>query len=287
MRAFAGQRSLVRGTVVRRLVQRYGTGLGELIGSDRPDVRALARWMARGWIAVPLGLGAGLRLDMRGIPLSHAHIGNLAFGNLEQSVQEALLRHLGLGGVLYDIGANVGFFALLGARMAGPDAGHVYAFEPTPDNAAEIRANVALNALPNVTVIEKAVGARAGTGRLQVVEDQSWSKLVETGAHPDTERVMEIEVVAIDDLAGAQLRPPTVVKIDVEGFELPVLEGMRRTLAEHAPVVICEVHGTHVAFVEFMREVGYRVVNLEAPEPIESSPESEHALALPPGHFGG
>ncbi len=134
-----------------------------------------------------------------------------------------------------------------------------------------------------MTVIEKAVGAEAGAGRLQIVDDQSWSKLVETGEHPFTERVVDIEVVAIDDL---DIRPPTVVKIDVEGFELPVLEGMRRTIAEHAPVIICELHGTHVEFAAFMREVGYRLVNLEGPEPIEAAGESAHALALPPGHAG-
>ncbi len=144
--------------------------------------------------------------------------------------------------------------------MSGYGVGQVYAFEPTPDNAEEIRRNVVLNGLPNVTVIEKAVGAEKGVGRLQVVDDQSWSKLIETGEHPFTERVMDIDVVAIDDLvASGEILPPTVVKIDVEGFELPVLEGMRRTLAEHRPAIICELHGTHVEFAAFMREVGYRV----------------------------
>jgi FkbM family methyltransferase len=192
-------------------------------------------------------------------------------------------RHLGPGGVFYDIGSNIGFFALLAAHFVGLDQGHVYAFEPTPDNAAEIRSNVALNGLPNVTVIEKAVGAAAGTGQLQVVDDQSWSKLVETGDHPFTEQVLDIDVVAIDDL---DIRPPTVVKIDVEGFELQVLEGMRRTIAEHAPVIICELHDTHREFAAFARDVGYRLVNLEGPGPIEEAFQSAHALALPPGHFG-
>jgi len=292
-RELVARTGLNRGFVVRRMVRLGHPRLRELTataaapGPAGAALRPLLRWLARGSIVVPMGLGGGLRLDMRGIPLSHAHIGSLAFGNLEQSVQEAMLRHLGKGGVLYDIGANVGFFALLGAHLAGLAEGRVYAFEPTPDNAAEIRANVALNGLPNVEVVEKAVGAAAGTGRLQVVDDQSWSKLVETGEHPFTERVIDVDVAAVDDLVAAGgLRPPTVVKIDVEGFELPVLEGMRTTLAAHRPVVICELHGTHVEFAAFMRDAGYRVVNLESPAPIEAAGESAHALALPPGHLG-
>jgi FkbM family methyltransferase len=286
VRALVARTGFNRSFVVRRLVRFYDhPKRRELHQRGGPAWNRMARWIASGPISIPQGLGGGLVLDMRHIPLSHAHLGSLAFGDLEQPVQEAMRRHLGPGGVFYDIGANIGFFALLAAHFVDTGQGHVYAFEPTPDNAAEIRSNVALNGLPNVTVIEKAVGAAAGTGQLQVVDDQSWSKLVETGDHPFTEQVIDIEVVAIDDLVG-DLRPPTVVKIDVEGFELQVLEGMRRTIAEHAPVIICELHDTHREFAAFCRDVGYRLVNLEGPGPIEEAFQSAHALALPPGHFG-
>jgi FkbM family methyltransferase len=286
VRALVARTGFNRSFVVRRLVRFYDhPQRRERHARGGPLWNRMARWIESGPISIPQGLGGGLVLDMRHIPLSHAHLGSLAFGDLEQPVQEAMRRHLGPGGVFYDIGANVGFFALLAAHFVDTAQGHVYAFEPTPDNAAEIRSNVALNGLPNVTVIEKAAGAAAGTGRLQVVDDQSWSKLLETGDHPFTEQVMDIEVVAVDDLVG-EIRPPTVVKIDVEGFELQVLEGMRRTIAEHAPVIICELHDTHREFAAFARDVGYRLVNLEGPGPIEEAPESAHALALPPGHFG-
>ncbi len=283
-----------RGFVVRRLVRLGHPKLRELAakaaspGPAGMALRPFLRWMAGGSIVVPMGLGGGLRLDMSGIPLSHAHIGSLAFGNLEQSVQEAMLRHLGTGGVFYDIGANVGFFAMLGAHLSGFEAGHAYAFEPTPDNAAEIRRNAALNVIPNLTVIEKAVANRAGTGRLQVVDDQSWSKLIEYGEHPYTESVIDIELVAIDDLvASGEVRPPTVVKIDVEGAELAVLQGMVATLAEHRPAIICELHGTHVEVAAFLREHGYRVINLEGPRSVEDQhAPSAHALALPAEHPG-
>jgi FkbM family methyltransferase len=243
---------------------------------------AFLRWLERGVLCVPQGHAERLRFDMRYLPLSHAHLSAIAFGTLETSVQEAMVRRLGPGDVFYDIGANVGFFSLLGARLVGVDEGKVYAFEAAPDNATAIRANVKLNAISNIRVIDKAVSSRAGMGRLQIVEDQSWSKLEEYGNHPDTRRMIDVELVAIDDLLQADaISPPTVVKIDVEGAEIAVLEGMRTTLERHQPAVICELHGTQSEFVSAMKAQGYRLINLLGAGPITEADRSAYALALP------
>ena len=250
-------------------------------------LRPVTRWLERGALRVPQGRGEHLLLDLRYLPVSHAHLGALAFGSLEYPVQEAMVRHLGRGDVFYDIGANLGFFSMLGARLVGYEDGLVYAFEAAPDNAAAIRSNAHLNSMPNIEVIGKAVAAHAGRGRLQVVDDQSWSKLSEYGDHPYTERVIDVELVAIDELVQAgEIKPPALVKIDVEGAELAVLEGMRQTIADHQPAIICELHDTHGEFVAAMAEHRYRVLNLEGPAPIDQATASAHALALPPLHPG-
>jgi FkbM family methyltransferase len=198
-----------------------------------------------------------------------------------------MVRHLGRGGVFYDIGANVGFFALLGAHLAGLHEGRVFAFEAAPDNADAIRINARLNGIENVTVIDKAVSARPGRARLQVVDDQSWSKLEEYGEHPNTEQVLTVDTVSVDDLVErGELPPPTVVKIDVEGAEIAVLEGMRQTIDDHRPAIICELHDTHSEFCDLMEEHGYRVINLEGTIPMREAGASAHALALPPGNRG-
>jgi FkbM family methyltransferase len=277
-----------RGRVVRRLVRLGHPRLRSLEKRAAEDplvgaaLGAPLRWLRRGDLVVAYGLGAGLRMSMRWLPISHAHLGSIAFGNLESSVQEAMLRHVPPGGVFYDVGANLGFFALLGAHMTGAE-GRVIAFEPAPDNAAAIRQNAEANGLRNVEVVEKAVAAAGGQGRLQVVDDQSWSKLEEYGTHPGTEQLLDVPVIALDEeIAAGALPAPDVVKIDVEGAEIAVLDGMARTLAEHRPAIICELHDTHREFVEHMRGAGYRVLNLEGPGPVEdqASP-SAHALALP------
>jgi FkbM family methyltransferase len=184
--------------------------------------------------------------------------------------------------VVYDIGANLGFFSLVAARLVGP-TGRVYAFEPAPENAEAIRRNAALNLVTNVTVVERAVSSRAGTARLQIVDDQSWSRLEEFGAHPGTERVLEVETVAIDDLVqSGELPPPALVKIDVEGAELAVLDGMRATIERQRPTIVCELHETNAGVAAALAAHDYRVVNLEGPVPIDRDPDAHHALALPP-----
>ena len=250
-----------------------------------PLVRGLlapARWwMRRGSVRVTGGIADGMRLSMAHIPVSHAHAGALPRGLLEVSVQEAMRRLLGRDDVFYDVGANVGFFAVAGARRVGP-AGAVYAFEPVPENATAIRESAALNGLANVEVIESAAGRTAGRERLLLVEDLSWSHLERLGQHPRTRATVDIDVVAIDDLvADGRIRPPDLVKIDVEGAEIDVLEGMRRTIAEHRPAIVCELHGTAPEFVEAMDGLGYVVSNLEGKESVLEGPPSVHALATP------
>ncbi len=289
-RHWVGSRGLNRSALLRRLIRVGHPRLRELRARAMSEhdpgslaMRSAIRWLETGVLRIPQGHAGGIALDMRYLPISHAHFGSLAFGNLESSVQEAMLRHLGKGGVFYDIGANLGFFSLLGAHFAGVGEGWVYAFEAAPDNAAAIRSNARLNGLANIVVIAKAVSAHGGRGRLQIVDDQSWSKLEEYGEHPYTERVIEVDLVAIDDLVAAgELRPPTLVKIDVEGAELAVLEGMRATIERHRPAIICELHGTHAEFMAAMTELGYRMINLEGTIPVQDEGASAHALALPP-----
>ena len=124
------------------------------------------------------------------------------------------------------MGANVGFFPR--REPPGGPGRRVYAFEPVPGNADAIRENVALNEVVNLEVIEKAVGAKPGRDRLLLVEDLSWSHLESQGWHPRTSKTLDVEWWPIDRLvAEGRIRPPHVVKIDVEGSEIDVIHGMR------------------------------------------------------------
>jgi Methyltransferase FkbM domain len=86
-------------------------------------------------------------------------------------------------------------------------------------------------------------------------------------------------VVAIDELvASGELPAPTAIKLDVEGAELRVLEGMRETLARHRPTLICETHGTVKKVTEALRSQGY---STEIVEPEGEEAWNGHVVARP------
>lgn len=240
-----------------------------------------AEWYGRAPVAIETGPAAGMFVATTHLPLDHAHAGAILRGGLEPTVHQAMIRSVRPGSVFYDVGANIGYFTLVGARMVGPQ-GRVIAFDPVPVCAEAVARNIALNALDQAEIRAVAVGDHRGRARLQVVEEASWSCLSATGAHDDTLQEIDVEMVTLDELvAGGEIPPPDVLKIDTEGAEIMVLEGMRETLARHGPKVICELHDTNAAFSALMDEIGYRAVDLDGPFPVADSPPDIHVLAEP------
>ncbi|HWZ58637.1 MAG TPA: FkbM family methyltransferase, partial [Gemmatimonadaceae bacterium] len=111
---------------------------------------------------VPI-LGGPLR-GWRWIPAAASH--GCWLGTFERAEQDVFARTVRPGDVVYDLGANVGFYTLLAARLAGP-TGRVVAFEPVPRNLGYLRRHIALNQCENVTVVAAAVSDRSGTARFR------------------------------------------------------------------------------------------------------------------------
>jgi FkbM family methyltransferase len=246
----------------------------------RLALRATQRALSGGWVKVPGGAGFGLRLSTEHLPIAHHQGYGLIRGVLEPGVQEALRREVRPGAVVYDIGANIGFFSLLSARLAGPD-GRVEAFEPVPASAMAVRANAALNGFPTIAVHNVAVSDRHGSGTFLVPVESGWSHLADRGWHESTRRQLDVALVALDDqIARELLPPPDVVKIDVEGSEIAVLRGLSETLRSRSVVIVCELHETNVEILELMHEIGYAVENLDGTEPVAYAGPI-HVLARP------
>jgi FkbM family methyltransferase len=236
--------------------------------------------LQRGEVAIVHGLGEGLRFPARGVSPRHAQARLLLLGDLEIAVQEALRRTLAPGGVLYDVGANLGFFALLGARLAG-DQGQVIAFEPVPATAALAAEAAERSGLAaRVEVRAEAVAAASGRALLCVVEEAGWSHLADRGHHPQTTEELDVPVVSLDDVVAAGAPPPDVIKLDVEGSEVDALEGASKLLREQRPVVICELHETNAEVCDLLEAVGYSLENLDGPEPLRAA-GPVHLLARP------
>jgi FkbM family methyltransferase len=139
------------------------------------------------------------------------------------------------GDVIVEAGANVGAYTMLFAQWAGP-AGRVIAFEPDPVAFAGLQAHLALNDLTaRVTPVASAVADhRTGRLRFALFESSGISRLATASEVPGT-IVRDVESTSIDAYCVAHGVSPRVIKIDVEGAELAVLSGARRTIAEAGP----------------------------------------------------
>jgi len=233
-------------------------------------------WLQAGTARVAGGAARGIRLDAAHLPREHIHAHHILRGMLEVPGQEALRRKLGPGATFFDVGANIGFFTLFGARLVGP-AGRVLAFEPVPANAAAIRAHAAANGFRWVEVREQAVGERSERTTLSVPSDASWAFLEHRDPGRKVAERLAVEAVALDDLR--DLPRPDVVKIDTEGAEADVLRGMRGLVERHRPVILAEMHANNAEFADLAESLGYRVENLESTVPMRVAHDNVHVLA--------
>lgn len=157
----------------------------------------------------------------------------------EAKFDVALMQAMRPGDVVWDVGANVGLYTTRFAQAVGP-TGRVLAFEPTPVCFAQL--GQAVSGRSNVQLLQLALGAQAGTFAMSLADDPlgaTHSLAVAAGASS-----VDVEVARGDDLIASGRAPqPDVLKIDVEGFELDVLEGLTQCLAHsRCRAVFCEVH---------------------------------------------
>jgi FkbM family methyltransferase len=209
-------------------------------------------------------------------------------GNNELPVQNAMCELLGPGDEFVDVGANVGFFSLLAARLVGP-TGRVIAIEALPANVAALEANARRNRLDQVSCLPVAVSDQIGRAVLVVADHPGGAALEAAGAPPDASGRLTVDTVTIDDLVErAVVRSPRLVKVDVEGAEDAVLAGMTTTLRQQRPIVIVELDGADEARLATRRadvlprlqDAGYRVERL--PDSYEDMTWCvEHFIARP------
>jgi len=124
-----------------------------------------------------------------------------------------------------DLGANIGYYTLLISRAVG-EKGHIWAFEPDPDNFAILQRNLALNECPNVTPHQMAAGEAPGKATLyRSLLNRGDNRLSAGDQHRNT---CEIDIVRIDDVLPSD--PIDFVKMDIQGAEGVALAGMQACL---------------------------------------------------------
>ncbi len=157
------------------------------------------------------------------------------------------------GAVVYDVGANVGFYTLLASLLVGPK-GMVFAFEPLPRNIGYLKKNLGLNHCDNVTIIEAGVGEQDGTALFEKGADNATGRLSAQGT-------LQVKIVSLDNLVlKGGIPPPEYIKIDAEGAELSVLLGAKMILANYSPVIffsgLGDLHLNRQSYA-FLNSLGY------------------------------
>ena len=245
-----------------------------------PMLRRICAWGAS-WVkgqdgVVLHGAGQGLRFNA-----GASHSGFI-LGHHEPEVQELLTEVLRPGSVYYDAGANVGFFAVIAARLVGP-SGKVVCFEPLPDNARQIEYNATLNGFSNITVCRDALGGSDRTEIFQTSAEPTWGMLSAVGKPPDqASGQISVSVRTLDSLrASSDFPPPDVIKIDIEGAEAEALMGASITLREHRPILVIELHRTNAAVIAVLDQLGYTSAVLGSSVPVQDVTWDANILAVP------
>jgi len=193
-------------------------------------------------------------------------------GSYEMNKRQAFEDEIKSGAVVYDIGANVGYYSLLAAELVG-DEGHVYAFEPLPRNISFLKQHMAINHLENVTVIEAAVSDAGGEAYFNLGASTSMGHLAETGE-------ITVEKVSLDEmLADGLLKPPDYMKVDVEGAEYEALMGARKLIEKYRPILFLDTHQreAHKPTIALLEKLDYRFDILDG----KALAESKELVAYP------
>jgi FkbM family methyltransferase len=249
--------------------------------AGRRLVEAITRPIRYRDLRVRRGAMAGVRINLGGSFLRYLT------GDAEPEVQQALGELVKPGQTVYDVGANIGFFTILCSRLVGPQ-GRVYAFEPIPQNLVTLRHNIELNGLTNVVIVEKALSSSTGTAEMFVSPWSAFHSLNVDGAtkqdnHGSEAGEISVETVTLDEFVqGDDVRTPDLLKIDVEGAELIVVEGMRETLRSAQPLLLCELHDTKLGYEAFVDLIDYRarVIDGDSPE-LADADRNVHTIAWP------
>lgn len=209
----------------------WGTGMGRIPGVNVVSALLFERLWPDKSPVVEIQ-GSKMYVDSKGLPKGFRRtLQTYAMRKTWEELTTDLFKEVVKeGNVVVDLGANIGYYSLLAARLVG-SKGRVYAFEPEPTNYSLLLKNIELNGYHNIIPVSKAVSNAVGTVRL-FLDNQ------DTGAHTICEpgkkgKSIEVESVTLDEFFKDREPRIDVIKMDIEGAEMSALVGMDRILKEN------------------------------------------------------
>lgn len=194
----------------------------------------------------------------------------------EKTTTELFKKTVKDGDVVLDLGANIGYFTLLAAKLAGPK-GKVFSFEPEPKNFSYLKKNIEINNYFYASPNQKAVSDQNGKTKLFFCSYDSGHHTINQKSGIDAyshgrkveEQAIEIETVALDSFLSGKTDHVDVIKMDVEGAEALALSGMDKILknnqnikmfVEFFPMLIEKMGSSPEEFIEkLLNEYKFRL----------------------------
>ena len=209
--------------------------------------------------------GGRIYLDIKESPMMLSR----ALGLYEAQKTEAIMTCLKPGATFVDVGANKGDFTLLASKIVGAN-GKVFSFEPAPSNCEWVRRSIKLNGYHNVTLYELALSDTNGRGQLYLGDKSGWHSLVPDRTNSDRKTLSVVTRTLDSVLKEAHQCNVDMIKIDVEGFELEVLQGAYSTLSSNRDIILLiDIHpasGVDPREVcGFLSKLGFSIYQMKPP----------------------
>ncbi len=144
------------------------------------------------------------------------------------------------GDIVLDIGANIGYFALMESKIVG-SSGTVYAVEPSPVNYQRLNENIKLNEFNNIQTFNLALGDKNGKTKMFISNKSNWSRLIERDLPDKVNQILDVEIQTVDHFLKEKPKP-SFIRMDVEGYEINIIKGITQTLNLEKLGVFIEFH---------------------------------------------
>jgi FkbM family methyltransferase len=161
--------------------------------------------------------------------------------------------------IVLDIGANIGAYAIPLAKTF-PHV-KVHAFEPNPYALGRLKRNIAINGIDNVTVYQAAAGAAPATRVLYAFDsgDAGLSSFIEPKQKGKKYETVPVEILVVDNVFRGVPERISAIKVDVQGYEVEVLEGSRNVITTHRPCILFEHEDSNFEDPDSARKVKERL----------------------------
>ncbi|WP_458207728.1 FkbM family methyltransferase [Haladaptatus sp. NG-SE-30] len=195
-------------------------------------------------------------------------------GSREETAMALFKSELKEGMTVVDVGANLGYYALMEAATVG-SSGAVYAFEPVPRNVEILRGSTELNGFDNLEVFETAVSDSSGVATMSITNESNWGSLTDdepkrklsdyyrNRREKITVGTQDVSTIRLDDfLPERGVTDIDAVRMDVEGHEIEVLDGMAELLQKASSPCKVMVEFHNIIFDDAKATIGNSVQDL-------------------------